>query len=221
MAEVICLSSDRRPAPARPARHRRTTTARAATGARDDDGAPREAPRVSKPAEGGPPRASTRAPALRAPSARAPRGPRADHGAAAERARKARRRAFAARRRSPGSRADERERRVRPPDGTSSARSPPRAHHTRRGQFRARPPRRVDSVKDDAGTRRRLAVAHEEPLIRARWRGGTATRAKNPSDLRTTLAPPTSRILRATSRRARPCTARAPHRRALRGHVRG
>ena len=182
MAEVICLSSDEEPTP--PPRPPRAAPSDDDSESSDSElatttGRPAKAPRVSKPAEGGPPRASTRAPALRAPSAEtAARAAERTTERAAERARKAeearvRREAAIA---SKKLRADERERRVRS-SGRHKLRQITAACSTTLAEDSFGRVLRAafdQGVKDDAGTRGVVSLLHrEEPLPMPRsvtWR---------------------------------------------------
>ena len=182
MAEVICLSSDEEPTP--PPRPPRAAPSDDDSESSDSElatttGRPAKAPRVSKPAEGGPPRASTRAPALRAPSAEtAARAAERTTERAAERARKAeearvRREAAIA---SKKLRADERERRVRS-SGRHKLRQITAACSTTLAEDSFGRVLRAafdQGVKDDAGTRGVVSLLHRvEPLPMPRsvtWR---------------------------------------------------
>ena len=182
MAEVICLSSDDEPTP--PPRPPRAAPSDDDSESSDSElatttGRPAKATRVSKPAEGGPPRASTRAPALRAPSAEtAARAAERTTERAAERARKAeearvRREAAIA---SKKLRADERERRVRS-SGRHKLRQITAACSTTLAEDSFGRVLRAafdQGVKDDAGTRGVVSLLHrEEPLPMPRsvtWR---------------------------------------------------
>ena len=182
MAEVICLSSDEEPTP--PPRPPRAAPSDDDSESSDSElatttGRPAKAPRVSKPAEGGPPRASTRAPALRAPSAEtAARAAEPTTERATERARKAeearvRREAAIA---SKKLRADERERRVRS-SGRHKLRQITAACSTTLAEDSFGRVLRAafdQGVKDDAGTRGVVSLLHrEEPLPMPRsvtWR---------------------------------------------------